>query len=229
MIHDVFLYNGERQVLEWRVRALERYDVFHVPVESTQTFQGEDRPIYLHDSIIAEPPPPYCSCGCIAALRWSDHATWVREAHQRNVALSYIQELEPDDIVLLGDVDEIPQLSLLDEHPLPFRFLLEGRCFKLTWHGGNDIPGTVVIAAKDVTRERNPAVLRHEEMDTHRGGWHLSYMGGAEEVRRKLRSFSHRELNTPENLAKAEEAIETGVVPWSGVQLTKCDPPGWIR
>jgi hypothetical protein len=31
-----------------------------------------------------------------------------------------------------------------------------------------------------------------------RGGWHLSWFGGVDFVQRKIRSFSHQELNTPE-------------------------------
>jgi beta-1,4-mannosyl-glycoprotein beta-1,4-N-acetylglucosaminyltransferase len=227
MIYDIFLYNGEQQVLEWRVRALEPYGVFHVPIESFQTFQGDSKPIHLIDSIVVDPPPDYCDCGCIAAMRWSDRATWVREAHQRNAALDFIQGLGPDDVVLLGDADEIPELSLLDRYQPPFRFLMEGRCFTLTWHGGYDIPGTVAVMANEVTRENNPAFLRHAPMRAYSGGWHLSWQGGADECHRKLNSFSHAELNTPENHAKIEEAIRTGVVPWTGVQLTSCEAPPW--
>lgn len=133
---------------------------------------------------------------------------------------------KPGDTVLLGDVDEIPSANmvrlLLMGEQLPVRFLMDAFYFCLDWYAGTDIPATVITTVGAIT---TPAEMRHADMPVVHAGWHLSYMGGPAAIDRKLGSFSHAEMDTPNlrNQAMLAGAIAAGRVPWNGVQLEPAD------
>lgn len=227
MIWDCVLYNGERDVLGIRMGELAPLGVHHLIVEGKRTFQGENKdvepivgPNLTHIIVDFEDD---CPCGCGQAIRFSPNDAWVREAHQRNAVMPHLAAADPQDLVLLGDVDEIPRavdISIIRPDAMPIRFLMDAYVFCLDWYGGRDVPGTVVLRAEQIT---SPALIRHADMQAIRGGWHLTYMGGKEAIERKLRSFSHAELNIPGVRDELEDAIHFGVVPWNGVRLTPMD------
>jgi beta-1,4-mannosyl-glycoprotein beta-1,4-N-acetylglucosaminyltransferase len=223
MIWDCVLYNGERDLLEIRMEELSGHHITHVLVEARQTFQGEPKevehleiPNVIHH--VVDLDIDGCTCGCQDATRWTPSDAWVREAHQRNALLDVIR-CNYTDLVLLGDIDEIPSSNLLGAFPeLPCRFLMDAYFFDFKWFGGKYIPATVVCGWEHL--HLTPAVLRHADMATIDGGWHLTYMGGVEAIEKKVASFSHAEVQGH----NWEQAIATGVVPWTGVQLEPSEP-----
>lgn len=225
MIWDCVLYNGERDVLDIRMGELSSLDVHHVLVEGDHTFQGDPKIVEpvsgsnLTHLIVEMQNIEDCSCGCADATRFSPGDAWVREAHQRNAVLPLI-DVDPECLVLLGDVDEIPRSADIKDVDPPVRFLMDAYVFCLDWYGGRDVPGTVAIGRGQIT---TPAQVRHAHMRAMRGGWHFTYMGGRDEIERKLRSFSHAEMNVPDTIAALDGAIRLGRVPWNGVQLDPCE------
>lgn len=225
MIWDCVIYNGEKDILEIRMGELSSLDVHHLLLEGRQTFQGERKDVepvcgsnLTH--IVVDLDVEGCECGCAGATRFSPGDAWVREAHQRNAVLPFLDAAD-DDIVLLGDVDEIPRsLDITYLNTLPTRFLMDAYVFCLDWYGGKDVPGTVVARRDQIT---TPGEMRHADMQAIRGGWHLTYMGGVEMIERKLRSFSHAELNSAEIRDGLSRALTHGEVPWNGVQLVPMD------
>lgn len=224
VIWDCVIYNGETEMLDIRMAELADLDVQHVLVEGRQTFQGNPKPVepVVRDGVIhhvVDLSIENCLCGCVDAIRWTPSEAWVREAHQRNAVLDVINGAQPFDLILLGDADEIPAAPIIRELSIsPIRFLMDAYFFDYRWFGGRHIPGTVAVLWMHMT---TPALLRHAEMATVDGGWHLTYMGGVEAIERKVSSFSHSELA---DVGKWAEAIETGVVPWTGTNLVKSDP-----
>lgn len=224
MLWDCVLYNGERDVLDIRMGELAPLSPHHVLIEATSTFQGEPKKVEnLKGSnithLVVDLDIDGCGCGCSAATRFTNTDAWVREAHQRNAALDVLGDVG-DDLVILGDVDEIPRAADLRDLQTPVRFLHDNYVFCLDWYGGRDVPGAVVLRRDQIT---TPAEIRHADMRAIRGGWHLTYMGGPQTIERKLRSFSHAELNVPRVRDHLEVGIAEGVVPWNGVKLVPLD------
>ncbi len=96
----------------------------------------------------------------------------------------------------------------------PFVWVLEQRLFYFQLNLESSSlpawPGTRAMFFRDFT---SACDLRR--WDGHRvphGGWHFSYMGGADRVRQKLQAYAHQEYNRPEHtdLQRIQAALQDG-------------------
>ncbi|MEW5424487.1 hypothetical protein [Amorphus sp. 3PC139-8] len=115
-IYDCFLFFRELDLLEIRLIELAPIvDVF-VIVEARRDFAGNEKPLVFkanrnrfaafankirHIEVMDEPPEA--------------ERRWVRQAHQRSAMLKGLVDADPDDLVLVSDVDEIPAADRLAE------------------------------------------------------------------------------------------------------------------
>lgn len=231
----------ELDVLEIRLATLDPVVDLHVIAEAPVTYAGERKPLHVqenwdrfeawHDKIRylvvedmptgsavrAEPGRPTTAC---------DSDRWARENHQRDALGRGLHDLEPDDILFLSDLDEIP-------HPDTFhqgRVLARGghiarprlamHVYLMRWRWEEALP---VIA-----RFFTPATLDQyagsvEQVRLQEGhpwgpewgkglGWHCAYLGGIEAIQYKLAQAAHHELDIPEynNAGHIEHSIATG-------------------
>jgi beta-1,4-mannosyl-glycoprotein beta-1,4-N-acetylglucosaminyltransferase len=122
---------------------------------------------------------------------------WIRENHQRNAILKGLENANLDDIILISDLDEIWRPSKLEEiAPTGISiFLQDLYCYYLNMRSA-DKPhwpiGTRAIHLGDMT---TPQDVRDwgghfrpigDKYTIFNGGWHFSYLGGAERVKQKL-------------------------------------------
>jgi hypothetical protein len=144
-------------------------------------------------------------------------ATRRREMAQRNWLLTALEplNLEPSDVVLISDADEIPnpavvryirETGLQDGQVVVFRQRL---CYyNVNTTRGYVWNGTRAVRYADLLA-LSPHIVRYGIAlpDEHypkyalaeRGGWHLSYFGGAERVQQKMTNFLHQELVNAQN------------------------------
>jgi beta-1,4-mannosyl-glycoprotein beta-1,4-N-acetylglucosaminyltransferase len=124
-----------------------------------------------------------------------------KESQKRGIAQG---NPNPDDITIVGDLDEIPRpdvlKNLLENFDKEKIYLLENMSCSFytnlektneTWMGAS------VLTFERLLEESIPS-LRMFKTGEHikDAGWHFTYMGGAEEIVKKLEAFSHQELNT---------------------------------
>lgn len=128
---------------------------------------------------------------------------WVAEQFQRNAFVRGISqlELENTDLIIIGDVDEIPDIDTLTELSskgldrvisLEMDFYYYNFTCKNVdkWHSSKVIPYSIY------KRYPYPDNLRRSTCDpVKKGGWHLSYFGTPEFISNKLTNFSHQEFN----------------------------------
>jgi beta-1,4-mannosyl-glycoprotein beta-1,4-N-acetylglucosaminyltransferase len=210
-VYDAFLYNGEADILETRLRETEGVVDKWVIVECTHTHQGNQKPRTLREQM-----SPRFS-------RWAkkiEHSlvpprganTGERERSQReDVGTALIRAgVNPQDVVHTSDCDEItsgdalklfvaglatghfsPNELYSPEHRMAYYWFncqsgTWGAAKLGTWLGYAARAGTNVHAARFLQTPTIPA-----------SGWHLSFMGSPVEVADKLESYLHEELNQP--------------------------------
>ncbi len=164
---------------------------------------------------------------------------FIVETIQRNAIAKGLAESSPDDTILISDCDEIPdplfikkavgmsgitRLAMrMSNYYLNFRNFSQPLWFL----------GTQVLSVRTF---RDPNTYRHlkfnefvpeaanEGLTASRirfapparilkpAGWHFSYLGGVSEIRRKIKSISHSEFDTPETTSDAyiQERIRNG-------------------
>lgn len=204
---DCVIYNGE-PILELRLRLLDAVVDRFVVVESTVTFKGDAKTLRFDPAAFARwvdridwivlQPEDFADCD----------SAWARETTQRNAVLRGLQGLADDDLVLLSDVDELPCPEAVTSW--------DGRPTALTqWmfaYYGNLLCRSEPLWLKGTRMVPASALCRHTPEDIRlrfeacfpegrtieRGGWHISYLGGVESIQRKIREFSHQEMNTEE-------------------------------
>jgi beta-1,4-mannosyl-glycoprotein beta-1,4-N-acetylglucosaminyltransferase len=228
MIYDCFTYCDEADLLDIRLHELDAVVDRFVLVEATRTFSGLPKQLHFAHSKVrrgrfgrkithvavtdADAAPdvrelPFYKTAATTnpsfkALIDKSVATWSREAHQRNAIMRGLGACRDEDIILIGDVDEVPRA-------VRFRELsgLEGSkvfnqryyYYYLNCRADQDWLGTKAIRFQDLARS-SPQEVRATAVPSviDDGGWHFSYLGGVDAVRRKIASWSHQELNTAE-------------------------------
>ena len=184
---------------------------------------------------------------------------WTNENRQRNAIARGFAGAKDDDVVLVSDLDEIPrpekvaEAARLAREGEVVRLVLDVFVYYANFRNYNaprwDI-GTVALSAKSF--REGEAVMRvpcgrftvasecagrcinrvrfvEPTRRLAHGGWHMTYLGGADAIRRKLLSFSHAEAaplagRVEERLARGENVLD-GMRDSFGVPLDASFPP----
>lgn len=208
MIVDATLYHNETELLDIRAHELAGVVGRHVVLASDRTFTG-----LLRD--VTPPDVPNVLFGVVSI---GDGYTdpWQREAIQRNALLAGLERCADDDIILLGDVDEIPRAEAVRQaaaqatlgRQVAFDqtlclYYVNNVCFTQRWRGTQAIRYDVLkaITPQGVRNYRNATTYV-----VPNGGWHFSSLVLDDPVGRltaKIQAFSHQEVNRPEVLDPA--------------------------
>lgn len=233
-IYDCSLFRNELELLEIRLNEL--YDVVDhfVIVESTHTFQNEPKELVLknnwdkfakwHDKIIHVIVDDMPNTG----------NAWHNDHHQRNSILRGLVDADDNDIIIIGDGDEIlrPEV-IMDMRNNPkdtyafrtpyfnfkFNYMLvdnhESYCIWVT-AGRKKFIGKPedFRGQRFFIHDRTPYEYEDENFKIYEhAGWHFTYLGDTEWVKNKLKSFAHTELNNDEVLSRidVEDMMNRGV------------------
>lgn len=200
-VFDTFPFFNELDMLELRLSILDPVVDRFVLVESTVTYSGLAKPLYFADNKARY-------------ARWQDRIEhvvvddtpdtgtwrWGREYHQRDQIMRGLAACRCDDLVLLSDVDEIPDPEAVAArtrggyHQEYMLYYLNCR------HMNEDFIGTTALYYFQFAA-MGPQATRHRRWDfprIERGGWHFAYAMPAARIRAKLKAFSHAEFDTPE-------------------------------
>ena len=221
-VFDCFTFFNELDLLEFRLEYLNNHVDYFIICESNKTFSGNSKPYNLQENMARfskwKNKIIYLSIEqSTEGLSFEDVKTytptngpWMLESQQR-YALSYANTMiSDDDLVMLGDIDEIPDPKVIDhykglthliESPVPLSMLFhyyymncQNEGFERWWNG-------TVLSTGTMFKEINPQGLRDRRNhypNQSEGGWHFSYLGGVEKIRQKIQSFSHTEFNRPD-------------------------------
>lgn len=228
-IIDIFSFNGEMDTLELRLNILNDVVDEFIICESDKTFTGNSKPLYFKenkerysrwshkikhftmasdDAVLLEASD--LSPGVPGGQPW-----WNREFTQKESMRYALTHLKDEDVVFIGDADEIwnpsnyPTTGRWKMEQLVYAYYLNNRSSEW-WEGTSVMPYSEIkkdtldnLRAHDVHREymRAPTFKN--------GGWHFTNMGGVDFIKRKLNSYSHQEFNNPTIINNLSTQLES--------------------
>ena len=247
-IFDCFMYFDEEVVLDVRLNTLDKYVDYFVIVESVFTHKGDKRKLQFNhkkfekfkDKIIYliydENPLKIKKVlesdnHDIKSHKYIFNAIF-RENGQRNFILKGLNKANDQDMILISDVDEIPNLENLDLEKINQKIILFGQ--DMFYYKFNlKLPNLNWTGTKGCRKKnlKTPQWLRNIKdkkypiyrLDTFfsqtkyidikfiiNGGWHFSNIKTASEIEHKLKSYlHHREFDeNPMSKDEIEEIIK---------------------
>lgn len=116
MIYDCFTFFNELDMLEIRLNVLKDVVDRFVLVEATRTFTNHGKELVYQKNkyrfenfedriihIVVDDFPEY-------------KTPWHYESHQRNAILRGLKDAKPDDVIIIGDVDELPSPEMVTKY-----------------------------------------------------------------------------------------------------------------
>ena len=247
-IFDCFMYFDEEVVLDIRLNTLNQFVDYFVIVESKYNHRGEPRELLFNrekfkkfkDKIIYlvhnEVPKQ------IEIIKEEDNEdkkasnyimnALYRENGQRNYIINGLNQAKENDLILISDVDEIPNLSKLDLNKINHKIILFKQDmfyykFNLTipnfkWTGTKACRMKHLINPQWLRniKDRKYSPFRLDIIFSDKkynnvkivdnGGWHFSNIKTAIEIEHKLKSYlHHREFDEkPLTSDQIEEVIK---------------------
>lgn len=224
---DVVSYAGEADVLELRFQILDKVVDQFIVCEGDETTAGNPKvrhfeaqqerfarwlpKIKYHIMTPFSDPIMRAFAKAYLPIPEEQH-WWHREFIQKESMRYALTHLRDYDRVFVGDVDEIWDPTL--GYP-PGRWELEQTVY--TYHLDNKSSeywtGTSVMDYRDIRQNTLDNLRAYDEKRKYmwapkmKSGWHFTNIGGAEFVKRKIRSYAHQEFNNPQILAGVDMAV----------------------
>ena len=247
-IYDCFMFYDEDLVADLRFNILDEHVTKFVVVESKFTHSGEKRKLLFDinkyskfknkiNYVILENEPSNLEIINDNDTADKKNSKYImnalkRENYQRNGITNGLKEASPDDLILISDVDEIPNLSNLELENINNEIILFKQNFY--YYKFNlkleDMPwlGTKACKYKEL---KSPQWLRNVKDKKYpfwrldvlfsnkkysnikfieKGGWHFSNMKSPAEIEKKMRTYlHHREYDiNPLGEEKIKEIIK---------------------
>ena len=226
MIYDCLTLRDELDMLEIRFKILDQYvdkfviceaDKTHTNLDKEYSFEVNKKKFEKWEDKIIYIPIQLDDSGLDFSKKDSRYdptsAAWQFENQQRNALSKGLVNIKDEDRIVLGDVDEIPDFDSLKyaflnrsweeiEDPMCLLQNFYYYYFNNRSVGPRDAiwKGSVICSGKFFKRT-TPQGLRNNRTDFRKinnGGWHWSFIGGKEMIKRKIQTIAHTEFNEPQ-------------------------------
>ena len=241
-IFDCFMYFDEEVVLDVRLNTLDKYVDYFVIVESSFTHKGDNKNLMFNHNkfekfknkiiyLVYDKQPKG-----IEAVNENDSEdeksrkyilnAALRENGQRNFIQNGLNKAENNDIILISDVDEIPNLSevnfnnisekIIMFHQDMFYYKFDLKIPNLLWTGTRGCRKKYLLSPQWLrnVKDRKYFPFRIDILFSEKkyssikfisnGGWHFSNIKTAEEIEHKLKSYLHHREFDEQSLSVEE-------------------------
>ena len=213
-IFDCFQYFNEDHIADLRFNILNEYVDFFVIVESTVNHQGQTRKLHFDKNKYKK------FQNKIIYIEVDDTPDNIKkphtggeslvEQHQRNSIMKGLNKSQDNDLIIISDVDEIPDLNKLkffDKNKYAV-FSQKMFMYKLNLQNidesnwiGSKITKKKYLKTMQSLRDlkfKDYPFWRFDKKDLQiiNGGWHFSFLQTPDQILEKIKSFSHGEFNS---------------------------------
>ena len=236
------MYFDEEVVLDVRLNTLDKYVDYFVIVESSFTHKGDNKNLMFNHNkfekfknkiiyLVYDKQPKG-----IEVVNENDSEgeksrkyilnAALRENGQRNFIQNGLNKAEDNDIILISDVDEIPNLSevnfnnisekIIMFHQDMFYYKFDLKIPNLLWTGTRGCRKKYLLSPQWLrnVKDRKYFPFRIDILFSEKkyssikfisnGGWHFSYIKTAEEIEHKLKSYLHHREFDEQSLSVEE-------------------------
>ena len=228
-IFDCFMYFNEDVVLELRLNYLNKFVDHFVIVESTFNHRGQKKDLNFDINkfskfkkkiryfVLDKQPPD------LEKINDNDSEDekskkyipngYKRDHFQRNYISNGISDADQEDIIIISDIDEIPNLEKIDLSKIQNDLILfnQKMCYykfnlyqkDYNWTGSRACKKKNLLSPQWI-RDVKPRKYSKWRLDTYfskhkysnitlvdNGGWHFSYINTPDLIEQKLKSYTH--------------------------------------
>jgi Glycosyltransferase family 17 len=243
-IVDCFIFYNELKMLEFRLEYLYNTVDWFVLVEATKTHAGNPKPLFFQENkdrfskyldkivhIVVDDMPMQVATPAKRGIlpyqtpkqqKQPDYSI-IRENYQRICIVKGIQKLtlDDDDLIIISDVDEIPDrntLKTLNIDDNVYGLLQDFYYYNLTCKNTDFWTMSRILKFGTYKKQHNTQFIRFGILPDvskliPRGGWHFSYFGSPEFIANKLKNFCHQEFNNSNftDIQTIETRVKEGV------------------
>ncbi len=220
-VHDFVLYNGEKMMLDLRLNCHKKFTDFLVLIETNLTHQGQPKPYYFEQQY-NEFKEFHHKIKYFKFEVPNLGSSWANYILNRNLGILAAQDVDDNDLLFISDLDEIGRedtmKKLISEYNTPASGKMRFYHYKFNCFDPNTVwYGFSVISKKEAlsfypSLETNNLINREIGFEKIRNirdkfkiydsmGWHWTYLMNKEQIRNKLKSFAHAELNRQDVLS----------------------------
>ena len=228
-IIDCFIFYNELDLLKHRIHILYNIVNYFVIVESTHTFIGKQKKLFFNENknlfekfnnkiihiIVDDFPFKYQDKNIIKQNVWKNEF-FQRDAISRGI--DTIKDLSHSDLIIISDVDEIPDPNTLDKIKNGDiivdinTLVMDMYYYNLnTYYGQWKLVKMISYKKYQELDIRCSDIRKMKDNDCIlKGGWHLSYFGDKYFIENKIKNFSHQEFNKKEytDVEKIEKRLQ---------------------
>lgn len=249
-VYDCFMFNGEWDILELRLNTHDPVVDYFVIVESCYTFVGELK----HLAFDVTNPIVKDFLHKIRYVLVTDMPNtgnpWHNEIHQRDCIVRGLWDASAQDLVIINDCDEIIKPHCIQQAIGEYQFDFFGfqqpmyYCFmnyRMTGHYADKVWSVAVrkhmLDMHSATHYRG-AIGSGQHFVFGNAGWHYSYMMDLEQIKNKIRNFSHQEFNNSEFLNSLDPVVTAkqnqdllgrDYITWQKEDPSQVDLPVYVR
>jgi len=218
-VYDCFQYFNEDHIVDLRMNILNNYVDYFVISESTRTHQGDNKKLNFKSENFKK----YQHKIIYLVADFQDNKNFINhkggesriEQHQRNYIVNGLNKANDNDLIILSDSDEIPDLNKMNQIKPNTRYTAFSQkmfMYKLNLQNLNESNwiGSKICKKKYFPQPQELRDLKFKNYPFWRidkknlqiidGGWHFSFLQSPQDIAKKIKSYSHGEFNTSENI-----------------------------
>ena len=216
MIHDCTILFNELDLLELRLNTLNNVVDHFVIAEAERSHQNKPKPLYFQENRERFKKFEDKITYIVVPAKEFTNDSWANERHQTESTFKGIKNADPEDTILLGFLDEIPdpkdvkaydegKRELVSNKQKFYIYYLNTR-FMHQHSAALTHPffrGTTFLVRNMITPETYyPTMMKGrqgEGVKEVEGGWHYTFFGDAKNAFTKIQNYGHVEFgNIPE-------------------------------
>jgi len=216
-IYDCFQYFNEDHVLDLRFNILNQKVDYFIIAESTKTHQGNPKKLSFNINNFSKfkHKIKYIVADYDKKIDFENHTGGesLVEQHQRNSLSEGLINANDNDLIILSDSDEIPDLTKLNQIKKSTKFTAFSQkmfMYKLNLQNLNESNwiGSKITLKKNFPIPQKLRNLKFKKYPFWRidklgqqiisGGWHFSFLQKPSDIAKKIKSYSHGEFNQNE-------------------------------